>query len=89
MRRVRAIAPRLEFFQAGPSEQDKIDAGVLSAEIDALYVEWGMEQVEGLEIDGVAATPRTLAAAGPEELFREALRLVKAVSRLSDTETKN
>ena len=89
MRRVRAIAPRLEFFQAGVSEQDKIDAGLLSAEIDALYVEWGLESIDGLEIDGVAATPERLAEAGPEELFREALRLVKAVCRLSDKETKN
>jgi hypothetical protein len=89
MRRVRVIAPKLEFFQAGASEQDKIDAGVLSAEIDDLYLEWGLQEIEGLEIDGVAATPRTLAEAGPEELFHEALRLVKAVCRLSDAEIKN
>ncbi len=89
MRRVRAIAPKLEFFQAGTSEQDKIDAGVLSAEIDDLYLEWGLQGIEGLEIDGVAATSRTLAERGPEELFREALLLVKAVCRLSEAEIKN
>lgn len=89
MRRVRAITPKLEFFQAGTSEQDKIDAGILSAEIDDLYLEWGLQGIEGLEIDGTAATPEALAEKGPEELFLEALHLVKAVCRLSDAEAKN
>jgi hypothetical protein len=89
MRRVRVIAPKLEFFLAGTSEQDKIDAGVLSAEIDDLYLEWGLQGIEGLEIDGVTATPRALSEVGPEELFREALRLVKEVCGLSAAEVKN
>ena len=89
MRRVRAIAPKLEFFEAGTSEQDKIQAAVLSAEIDARYVAWGLQHVDGLVIDGEAATPKSLAENGPEELFREALRFVKSVCRLSENEVKN
>lgn len=89
MRRVREIAPKLEFFLAGTSQQDKIEATILSAEIDRLYLTWGLEAVEGLEIDGRPADPETLAASGPEDLFREALGFVKAVCRLTDAEIKN
>ena len=40
--------------------RDKLEAAVLAAEIDRAYLEWGLIGVEGLEIDGVAATPATL-----------------------------
>ena len=89
MKRVRGILPRLECFRAGTSLNDKLEAQMLSAEIDRLYVEWGLLEVQGLEIDGVSATPASLADAGPEELFFEALSYVKKACHLVETEAKN
>lgn len=89
MRRVQELAPRLDFFQAGGTQQDAIQATLLSAEIDRLYVEWGLKEVSGLEIDGRSADPESLAQSGPEELFQEALRCIRRACRLSPQEIKN
>jgi hypothetical protein len=89
MKRVKSLTPRLECFRAGTSQQDRIEASLLSAEIDRLYIEWGLTAVSGLEIDGAAADPASLAALGPEALFHEALRCVKDACRLSEAEIKN
>ncbi len=45
--------------------------------------------MRGLELDGAPATPESLAAIGPEELFREAVAAVKAECGLTETERKN
>src|ERR1039458_6349895 len=52
MRLVRDLATRLEFFEAGKDAGNKMEASLLGAEIDRLYVEWGLETLSGLEIDG-------------------------------------
>src|SRR6476646_492580 len=70
-RRLREIAQKVEFLEAGDA-RDKIDAALLTCEIDRLYALWGLTEVRGLDLDGVPATPESLAAVGPEELFREA-----------------
>jgi hypothetical protein len=89
MRNIRKLTGRLEFHEAGGTDADKMDASLLSAEIDRLYVEWGLQSVEGLKIDGASATPASLAAVGPEGLFSEALLAVKAQCSLNETERKN
>ena len=89
MRRVRELARRAEFLNAGTSPEEKMDAALLEAEIDRLYVVWGLRGVTGLELDGQGATPESLAESGPEELFREALAAVRAEAGLSETERKN
>jgi hypothetical protein len=89
MRRVRELARRVEFLEAGERAGDKMDAALLRAEIDRLYVNWGLQGVTGLQLDGAEATPESLAEAGPEELFREALAAVRAETGLSETERKN
>jgi hypothetical protein len=89
MRRVRDLATRLEYFQAGQEAGNKMEAGLLSAEIDRLYAEWGLEEVSGLEIDGEPATPRSLIERGPEDLFLEVLAAIKAECGLNETERKN
>src|SRR5262245_47333292 len=76
-RRLREIAQKVEFLEAG-DEREKIDAALLTSEIDRLYALWGLREVRGLELDGAPATPETLAACGPEDLFREAVAAVKA-----------
>lgn len=89
MRRVRELARRMEFLEAGAEPADRMDATLLQAEIDRLYVAWGLQSVEGLAVDGVDAKPETLAEAGPEDLFREALEAVKAETGLNEAARKN
>ena len=89
VRRIRDLAPRIEFLEAGGTEHDEVDARLLSADVDRLYLLWGLLGVSGLEIDGQPATPELLAETGPEALFREALAAVKETCCLSEAETKN
>jgi hypothetical protein len=89
MRRVRELARRTEFLAASGEAGDKMDAGLLQAEIERLYVTWGVKAVSGLAIDGTMAGPELLAEAGPEELFREALAAVRRETGLSEEERKN
>ena len=88
-RQIREIAQRAEFLAAGDDVRQKMEAAVLASEIDRLYVNWGLAEVRGLEVDGAPATPESLTAAGPEKLFREALELVKGECGLSEEERKN
>jgi hypothetical protein len=89
MRRVRELARRTEFLAASGEAADQMDAGLLHAEIERLYVMWGVKAVSGLAVDGSIAGPELLAEAGPEELFREALAAVRRETGLSEEERKN
>jgi len=88
-RRIRELAGRREFLEAGETPHEKMDAALLASEIDRLYLVWGLKEVAGLELDGGPATPESLAAHGPEDLFREALAAVKEQCGLSEAERKN
>ncbi|MBZ5590643.1 MAG: hypothetical protein LAP39_00290 [Acidobacteriia bacterium] len=87
--RIRELSLKFDFLKAGESGEDKLDAALLSAEIDRLYVNWGLQEVTGLEVDGMRATPELLATSGPEDLFREAVAAIKAECALSESERKN
>lgn len=89
MRRIRELAKRLEFLEAGQDPTDKMDAALLRAEVDRVWLLWGLREVKGLEVDGRPATPESLAEAGPEDLFREALAAVQSQTGLTASERKN
>jgi len=89
LRRVRELAGRAEFLEAGEDPREKIEATLLVGEIDRLYLLWGLAGIEGLEVDGQAATPERLVEAGPEGLCREILAAVKREAGLSEEEQKN
>ncbi len=89
MRRVRELARRMEFLEAGNAPGERMDAALLQADIDKLYLTWGLRGVTGLEVDGAPATPEILAESGPEGLFREALAAVRADTGLSEEQRKN
>lgn len=89
MRRVRDLASRLEYFDAGQDARNGMEASLLGAEIDRLYVCWGIEEIRGLEIDGAPATVDSFVENGPEQLVFEALTAVKAECGLSENERKN
>jgi len=79
----------MEFLAGAGGGGEKMDAGLAQAEIERLYVTWGLKAVSGLVVDGEPATPEVLAETGPEDLFREALALVRAETGLNEEERKN
>jgi hypothetical protein len=89
MRRIRELARRQEFLEASERLGDKMDAALLEAEINRVYLTWGLRSIAGLMVDGQEATPDLLAEHGPEDLFREALEAVRAQTGLSAAERKN
>lgn len=90
MKRVGESLARLEFLQAGePTAESTSEATLLGGAIDREFVEWGLEEVEGLTIDGTAASPAMLIENGPELLVQEALRAVRRAVGLSEQERKN
>src|SRR5436189_2906976 len=83
MRRIRELGRRMEFFEAGQQPGEKMDAALLRAEIDRLYLTWGLRAVSGLVLDGGHADPELLAEAGPEELVRKATAAVRAEAEMT------
>jgi hypothetical protein len=88
-RRIREIGRKQEFLEAGNDAREKIEAAVLAGEIDRAYLEWGLEEIEGLTIDGEAATPVMLIEKGPMALAGEILKRIKGECGLSEDERKN
>lgn len=88
-RRIREIGRRMEYLEAGRDAREKLEAAVASAEIDRAYLDWGLIGVEGIEIDGAAATPVSLIESGPVELAAEILARIKSECGLSEDERKN
>jgi hypothetical protein len=92
-RRIREIGRRMEYLEAGGKlengARETLEATVLSAEIDRAYLEWGLVSVEGLEIDGEAATPEAVVDRGPVELAVEILGRIKSECGMSEDERKN
>jgi len=89
LKRVRELTSRLEFYKAGAQLQDQLESSIASAEIEALYVVWGIAKIENLTIDGLDATPELLVSRGPEDLVREAATLVRSQLGLNENERKN
>ena len=89
MKRVRDLAGRMEYFDAGRDEKNRMEASLLGAEMDRVYIAWGLEDVRGLLLDGVPATPELLMERGPEGLVSEALEAIKAECGLTEAERKN
>jgi hypothetical protein len=88
-RRIREIGRKMEYLEAGSDVRETLEATVLAAEIDRAYLEWGLVSVEGLEIDGAAATQETLVDRGPVELAVEILGRIKSECGMSEDERKN
>ncbi len=88
-RRIREVASRGDYLDAGKNPGEKVAAALLAAEVDRIYFDWGLVNVEGLVVDGEPATPARLLASGPEDLVREALSLIKAECGLTEEEQKN
>lgn len=88
-RRVREIGRRVEFLEAGQDAREKLEAAVLAGEIERAYLAWGLEAIEGLEIDGEPATPESVIERGPADLAAEIIARIQAECGLSEGERKN
>jgi hypothetical protein len=88
-RLVRDISKKAEFLEAGTELQERIEAGILTHEVDAMYLRWGLVSLEGLTIDGMPAAPEQLLDSGPEALTQEIVAAIKAQCGLSEAERKN
>jgi len=92
-RKIREVGRRAEFFAAGAEvnhdAKDRMEAAVIGAEVERAYLEWGLIELEGLEIDGEAATAASLIEKGPVELAVEILARIKSECGITDAERKN
>jgi hypothetical protein len=88
-RELREASRRLEYAEAGQTAADRLEAIVLSHEMDAIYLKWGLLGIEGLRIDGKEAEPESLRKLGPLALVEEILERIKAECGLSEDERKN
>jgi hypothetical protein len=88
-KRIRETARGLEFLEAGTSAMDQVDAAVLRVEMDRVYLDWALEEIEGLEIDHQPATPELAIERGPLDLAEEMLRRIKSECGLNQAERKN
>jgi hypothetical protein len=89
MRRVRELGALLEYEQAGETAEDKIQASVLRACIDELYLRWGLTALSGLTLDGADADLDSLISRGPEALCREIVTAIKRECALTGEDRKN
>ncbi len=80
---------QLEFHNAGDSTQDALSGSLLACEIDRIYLDWGLESIDGLLIDGAAATTASLFDSGPETLCKEIIGAIKSEVFLGHDERKN
>jgi len=89
VRRIREISRKVEFLEAGEDPREKLEAAMLAAEVDRVYLEWGLAEIQGLVIDGDAATPSSMIEKGPLDLAKEMLTRIKGECGLSEDQRKN
>jgi hypothetical protein len=87
--RLRGLAARLEFERAGETAASRVESALLEAEMNRAWIEWGLESLAGLQLDGEPATPESLLASGPEDLCREIAERVRGECFLNGEQRKN
>lgn len=87
---LKELLGRLEFTSAAEkSAGQEAEVALLCGQVDREYVRWGVESIEGLEVDGEPADVERLLERGPESLVIEAVDLVRREAGLSEEERKN
>ena len=87
-RRVNELTLKHEFLRAGDTS-NQLEAALSDLLVAKLYLEWGLEDIDGLSIDGRKATAELLIDFGPESLANEIGLLIQAESALTEDERKN
>ncbi|MDX2181790.1 MAG: hypothetical protein SFV18_19510 [Bryobacteraceae bacterium] len=88
-KRVRELAQRIEFAEAGETFAGKVEASLATLEVERLYLDWGLESVSGLTADGEPVDRENAAERAPEALTREMIAAIKHECGLSEEERKN
>jgi len=88
-RRIRELSNKVEFLEAGADAREKIEASLLAQEVQRLYLEWGLQQISGLQIDGREVDTQLLISDGPEDLSNEIVAAIRAECGLNPEERKN
>lgn len=86
--RIREIVLRHEFLKAGDAG-DQLEVTLGELLVRKLYIEWGLQEIEGLAIDGEPATVESIVAKGPEALTDEIVTSIRGQLELSGEERKN
>ena len=87
-RRVRELTLRNEYLRGGTTP-DQLESTLGELLARRLYVEWGLAEIEGLTIDGNAASSESLIEKGPEQLTQEIANSILSELTISEQETKN
>jgi hypothetical protein len=77
-----------EFLTCGDASS-QLEAALSDLLVAKVYIEWGLETIEGLSINGQPATAELLVADGPEDLTEEIVHTIQAEGALTDDERKN
>lgn len=88
VRQVRELMLRYEFLKSGDAA-DELQANIAELEVQKLYIEWALDEIQGLMIDGELAAASTLIAKGPEALICEIVGAIRQQMELSEQERKN
>lgn len=86
--RVRELTQKHEFLRSG-NQAEQMEGALGDLLTVRMFVEWGLERVEGLRIDGQDASVSLLIEKGPEELCAEVASAVQSGCGLSEEERKN
>lgn len=89
MQELKNSAPEAAFHRAQGEVGDEIAAWELQAGIDERVLRTALVCIEGLDIDGRAATVDSLIESGPEGLAREIAEAIADESSLGDEQRKN
>ena len=76
-------------FLANGNELHQLEMALAELLVQKLFVEWGLAQVDGLDIDGAPATVDSLIEKGPEEFVAEIAAQVRHECGLREDERKN
>lgn len=87
--RMQELASQLEMLRASDALDDRVQAEALRIRIDLEYLRWGLKELHGLEIDGIAGETESLFERGPEALLKEIVDRIRAECELSGEERKN
>lgn len=92
---VNALLPAVEGGEVSPLDNAKAQTLydsvnlTVETEINPSWIRWGLDKIEGLNIDGEPATVESFIENAPSDLFTEVLTAIRNEAELSPEERKN
>ena len=87
-RRARELARQNEYLRTG-DPGDQLEGIIGDLLVEKLYLDWGLADVSGLNIDGTPASAADVIERGPERLTHEIAQALRSYLVLTDEERKN